>query len=302
MDSPLDRFPLPSPPPAPVTTDLSGFDGRVEHRYAGNEGVNIHYAALGEGPLVVMLHGFPDFWYTWRDQMAALAGAGYRAVAPDLRGYNLSDAPKGIEHYGMRALLGDVAAVIRAEGAESAVVAGHDWGGALAWQFASRVPRMTERLAILNLPHLSGLTRELSENPAQREASAYTRRFQEEGAHEDLDAETLARWVSDPGARPRYVEALERSDFEAMLYYYKRHYPREPYAAFGPPDASDRVKCPVLVIHGLRDPYLLPGALNGTWEWVDADLTLVTVPGAGHFVQQDAAELVSRTILAWLRR
>ena len=302
MDSPLDRFPLPSPPPAPVTTDLSGFDGRVEHRYAGNEGVNIHYAALGEGPLVVMLHGFPDFWYTWRDQMAALAGAGYRAVAPDLRGYNLSDAPKGIEHYGMRALLGDVAAVIRAEGAESAVVAGHDWGGALAWQFASRVPRMTERLAILNLPHLSGLTRELSENPAQREASAYTRRFQEEGAHEDLDAETLARWVSDPGARLRYVEALERSGFEAMLYYYKRHYPREPYAAFGPPDASDRVKCPVLVIHGLRDPYLLPGALNGTWEWVDADLTLVTVPGAGHFVQQDAAELVSRTILAWLRR
>ena len=304
MSDARERFPKPSPPQAPATTDLSGFEDRVEHRYAENDGVRLHYAALGEGPLVVMLHGFPDFWYTWRHQMAALARGpgGYRVAAPDLRGYNLSDAPKGIEHYGMRALLGDIAAVIREEGAESAVIVGHDWGGALAWQFATRFPGMTERLAILNLPHLSGLTRELAENPEQYEASAYTRRFQEEGAHEALDAEALARWVSDSEARPRYVEAFERSDFEAMLYYYKRHYPREPYAAAGPPEGSARVRVPVLVIHGLLDPYLLPGALNGTWDWVDEDLTLVTVPGAGHFVQQDAADLVSRTILSWLSR
>ncbi len=304
MSDPLEGFPKPSPPPAPTTTDLSGFEDHIEHRYAENEGVRLHYAVLGEGPLVVMLHGFPDFWYTWRHQMAALArgAGGYRVAAPDLRGYNLSDAPKGIEHYGMRALLGDIAAVIREEGAESAVVVGHDWGGALAWQFSTRFPGMTERLAILNLPHLSGLTRELAGSPEQYEASAYTRRFREEGAHEDLDAEALVRWVSDPESRPRYVEAFERSDFEAMLYYYKRHYPREPYTAAGPPEGSARVRVPVLVTHGLLDPYLLPGALNGTWDWVDGDLTLVTVPGAGHFVQQDAADLVSRTILSWLSR
>lgn len=300
MSGPSSEFPRPSPPPAPVTADLSSFDARIEHRYAENDGVRLHYAALGKGQLVVMLHGFPDFWYTWRHQMAALADAGYRVAAPDLRGYNLSGAPEGAGSYGMRALLGDVSAVIRAEGRERATVVGHDWGGALAWQFAARVPEMTERLAILNLPHLSGLTRELAENPEQYEASAYTRRFQEEGAHEDLDAEMLARWVSDEGARPRYVEAFGRSDFEAMLHYYKRHYPREPYQAAGPPEA--RVGCPVLVIHGLEDPYLLPAALNGTWEWVDGDLTLVTVPGAGHFVQQDAADLVSRTLLSWLSR
>ncbi|QIN80595.1 alpha/beta fold hydrolase [Rubrobacter marinus] len=247
-----------------------------------------------------MLHGFPDFWYTWRHQMAGLAGAGYRVAAADLRGYNLSDAPQGAGSYGMRALLGDVSAVIRAEGRQGATVVGHDWGGAIAWQFATRVPEMIGALAVLNLPHLSGLTRELAENPEQYEASAYTRRFQEEGAHEELDAVTLARWVSDSEARPRYVEAFERSDFEAMLFYYKRHYPREPYRAAGPPEA--RVGCPVLQIHGLEDPYLLPGALNGTWEWVDGVLTLVTVPGAGHFVQQDAADLVTRRILAWLPR
>lgn len=302
MDPRIANFPRPSPPPAPSTADLSGFDDRVEHRYAQNEGVRIHYAALGEGPLVVMLHGFPDFWYTWRHQMVVLAGAGYRVAAADLRGYNLSDGPEGIEHYGMRALLGDVAAVIREEGADSAVVVGHDWGGALAWQFAVRFPGMTERLAVLNLPHLTGLARELAENPAQRDASAYTRRFQEDGAHEDLDAETLARWVFDPEERPRYVEAFGRSNLEAALYYYKRHYPREPYAAVGPPEASARVRCSVLLVHGLEDPYLLPGALNGTWDWVDADLTLVTIPGAGHFVQQDAADLVGRTLLSWLER
>src|SRR5215210_3889688 len=291
-------FPAESPVSASGAADAD-VEERVEHRYAENEGIKIHYAALGEGPLVVMIHGFPDYWYTWRYQMTALSGS-YRVAAPDLRGYNLSDKPKGIENYGMRALLGDVAAVIRSEGRESATIVGHDWGGAVAWQFATRLPEMTEKLVILNLPHLTGLTRELAENPEQREASAYTRFFQQEGAHEALSAERLARWVSDPEARGKYVEAFRRSDFEAMLYYYKRHYPREPYRPMGPPEQKARAS--VLQIHGLRDPYLLPGALNDAWEYVDADFTLVTVPGAGHFVQQDAAGLVTRTIANWLSR
>jgi epoxide hydrolase 4 len=292
-------FPYPSPEDSPAGPAVAGFDDRVEHLYAENEGVRIHYAALGEGQLVVMLHGFPDYWYTWHRQMDALS-ENYRVAAPDLRGYNLSDKPKGIENYGMRALLGDVAAVIRSEGRERATVVGHDWGGAVAWQFATRLPEMTEKLVILNLPHPSGLSRELAENPAQREASAYTRFFQQEGAHEMLSAERLARWVSGPEDREKYAEAFRRSDFEAMLYYYKRHYPREPYRPMGPPE--QKVRASVLQIHGLRDPYLLPGALNDAWQYVDADFTLVTVPGAGHFVQQDAAGLVTRTIANWLAR
>lgn len=292
------NFPAESPVPLAVETG-SDVEERVEHRYAENEGVKIHYAVLGEGPLIVMVHGFPDYWYTWRYQMHALS-SNYRVAALDLRGYNLSDRPKGIENYGMSALLGDVASVIGAEGRDRAVICGHDWGGAISWQFATRLPRMTEKLIILNLPHLTGLTRELSNDPEQQRSSAYTRYFQQEGAHKTLSAERLARWVSDPEARERYVEAFEHSDFEAMLYYYKRHYPREPYREIGAPEV--RVGVPVLMIHGLKDPYLLPGALDGTWNWVEKDLTLVTIPEAGHFVQQDAADLVTRTMQSWLSR
>lgn len=299
MEDLLKIFSRPSPTPVPPTPIGQDFDERVEHHYADNDGVRIHYAALGEGPLVVMVHGFPDFWYTWRHQMVALSD-GYRVAALDLRGYNLSDKPKGMKSYGMKALMGDVAAVVDAEGRDRATICGHDWGGAISWQFAAWMPHLTERLMILNLPHPSGLTRELANNPNQQKASAYTRFFQEENAHEHLSAEKLAGWVSDPTARERYVEAFERSDFEAMLFYYKRHYPTEPYREAGPP--ARKVAVPVLLIHGLQDAALLPAALNDTWDWVEQDLTIVAVPGAGHFVQQDAADLVTRTMRSWLSR
>jgi len=269
---------------------------RVRDGYADNDGVRIHYAALGRrGPLVVMIHGFPDFWYTWRDQMAGLSRH-YRVVAIDQRGYNLSDKPQGVAQYGLLLLASDVAAVIHELGEEKAVIVGHDWGGAVAWLFAIFNPAMTERLVILNLPHPRGLFRELRENPQQRANSEYARIFQQEGAHLGLTAEGLAAWVTDPVARERYIEAFRRSDFEAMLNYYKANYPREPYADIALP----LVQAPVLVIHGLADPFLLPGALSGTWDWVASGLTIVTVPGVGHFVQQDASTLVTRTIKDWL--
>jgi len=272
---------------------------RVEHGYADNNGVKIHYASLGQGPLVVMIHGFPDFWYSWRHQMEALSES-YQVVALDLRGYNLSDKPKGVENYDMSLLVSDVAAVIRHLGRDRAIIVGHDWGGAIAWYFAMSLPQMTEKLIILNLPHPRGLMRELARTPEQQQNSQYARDFQQEGAHLKLTAELLAGWVQDPEARAQYIEAFRRSDFEAMLNYYKRNYPREPYVE----DASPvvKVQCPVLMIHGLKDKYLLHPALNGNWEYVEKDLTLVTIPEADHFVQQDAAELVTRTMKAWLAR
>ena len=281
-----------------VSTEQDLYD-RVEHGYADNNGVKIHYATIGSGPTVVMIHGFPDFWYGWRYQMEALANE-YRIVAIDQRGYNLSDKPEGADNYAMPLLVSDVVAVIRSLGEGKVVIAGHDWGGMVAWQTAINVPEVVERLIILNLPHPRGLMRELSKGEEQAANSQYARNFQQEGAHEVFTPEALAGWVSNPAARALYIEAFKRSDFEAMLHYYKANYPRPPYTE----DTSPLVKVqsPVLVIHGLEDQYLLAGALDRTWEWIDNDLTLVTIPGSGHFVQQDATEIVNRSILAWLNR
>lgn len=275
------------------------FDAKVKHGYANSNGVKIHYATLGSGPLVIMIHGFPDFWYTWREQMEGLADK-FQTVAIDQRGYNLSDKPSGAENYDMNLLVGDVIAVIQHLGKDKAIIVGHDWGGAVSWQLALNAPQFVDRLIILNLPHPRGLSRELAHNPAQQKNSAYARGFQQPDAASKLTAEGLSFWVKDAAAKPRYIEAFQRSNFEAMLNYYKRNYPREPYTE----DTSPLVKAKmsVLMIHGLGDTALLSGALNNTWDWIEKDLTLVTIPGASHFVQQDAADLVTRSMRMWLLR
>ena len=267
-----------------------------KHGFADSDGVKIHYVAKGEGPLLVMIHGFPDYWYTWRKQMPALAEH-FQVVAIDQRGYNKSDKPEGVENYAMPKLVGDLKAVIRHFEKNHAVIVGHDWGGAVAWSFAMAHPEMTERLVILNLPHPSALRRELADNSEQRKASAYARRFQQPDAASQLTAEGLTFWVEDEDAREKYVEAFKRSSFEAMLNYYKANYPREPYEQ---PANTPKVQCSVLMIHGLKDTALLPGGLNGTWQWLKKDLMLVTIPDAGHFVQHDAAEFVTKQMKNWL--
>ncbi len=269
-----------------------------EHGFADSSGVKIHYVTKGEGPLLVMLHGFPDYWYTWRNQIPALAEH-FQVVAMDLRGFNKSDQPEGVQRYGMPRLVGDVRAVVKHFGKKRAVIVGHDWGGAIAWSFAMQHPEMTDRLVILNLPHLNALRRELANNPQQQKASAYARRFQQPDAASQLTAEGLTFWVKDTAARQRYIEAFQRSSFEGMLNYYKANYPREPYEQ---PGDTPKVKCSVLMIHGLKDTALLPGGLNDTWQWLERDLTLVTLPNAGHFVQHDAAEFVTRQMKNWLTR
>jgi pimeloyl-ACP methyl ester carboxylesterase len=268
------------------------------HGYADSNGVRIHYVTQGTGPLVVMIHGFPDYWYTWRKQMPALA-ENHQVVAIDQRGYNWSDQPEGVESYAMERLVEDVNAVVKHFQREQAIIVGHDWGGMVAWQFAMRYPDTTSKLIILNLPHPNGLLRELANNPDQQKNSAYARFFQTAESSKLVKVDTLVQWVQDPEAKGKYVEALKRSSMEGMLNYYKANYPREPYTA--PTDPGPRVKCPVLMFHGLKDKALLSDALNGTWQWLDRDLTLVTIPDADHFVQQDAADQVTKTMVRWLQ-
>jgi pimeloyl-ACP methyl ester carboxylesterase len=275
--------------PAPKLTD----------HYADDAGVKIHYVAAGKGPLVVMIHGFPDYWATWKPLIGELSGQ-YRTVAMDDRGYNLSDKPQGVAAYAMPNLVADVAAVIKAEGRSHAIVIGHDWGAAIAWQVAITRPDLVDRLVILSVPHPAGLARELATNKDQQANSQYARNFQTPGFEKNLTAEGLAGWVKDPKEKAGYVEALKRSDFAAMLNYYRANYPRGTGEAAPPPPDQPPIKVPVLVIHGMQDKALNAAGHNGTWDHVQADTTILMIPTANHFVQHDAEALVDRTIHDWL--
>jgi epoxide hydrolase 4 len=292
-------------PASPASALLPG----AEEGFVDSGGVKIHYVSLGQkqNPLIVLIHGFPDFWYTWRAQMPALAKR-FHVVAIDQRGYNLSDQPEGVSNYTTDKLVGDLLAVVTHFTNGKAVIVGHDWGGLVAWTFAMTHPDRTDRLIVLNLPHPRGLLRELATNPQQQKNSQYARNFQQSNAAKKVSVDLLVFWVKDKKAREIYRAALARSSKEGMLNYYKANYPRIPDGAKAgaevkPPQPTfPPVKCPVLLIHGLKDPALLAGALNDTWNWIEGDLTLVTIPAAGHFVQQDAADLVTRTMVSWLGR
>ena len=150
----------------------------LEDHYTVNNGVKIHYVAEGHGPLVVMVHGFPDYWATWKPLMKALAADGYRAVALDNRGYNLSDKPQGEAAYAMPNLVGDVAAVVGAEGQKNTILIGHDWGASIAWNTTFARPDLVNKLVIMAVPHPAGMARELATNKAQQAGSNYARNFQ----------------------------------------------------------------------------------------------------------------------------
>jgi epoxide hydrolase 4 len=274
-----------------------------EEGFADSGGVKIHYVTKGTGPLIILIHGFPGFWYDWRNLIPPLAEH-FQVVAIDLRGYNKSDQPKGVENYTIDKLVSDVDGVVTHFKQKKATIAGHDWGGYISWRYAMDHPDKTERLILLNLPHPKCLQRELANNPQQQRNSAYARQLQKDGRGLLPDGtpvtptpELLAQVVKDEAARKKYVEAFRRSSIEGMVNYYKANYPRAPYRD---EQTYPPVKCPVLMFHGLQDPFLLPGALNDTWRYLEKDLTLVTVPNAGHWVHHDAADLVKKRMLCWL--
>lgn len=275
-------------------------DATVEHHYADNDGVSIHYVTKGSGPLMVMIHGFPDFWYSWRYQMEALSDE-YTVAAMDTRGYNLSDKPEGVENYALATLVEDVAAVVRDQGQDSAIIVGHDWGGGIAWGVAALKPEITEQLIIMNLPHPRNLVRELAKFGQQHENSVYARNFQQPTSHENLSATGLANSLSrgDQKLYARYEEAFSRSSFDAMMNYYRANYPRDPYTS-GVFLELPEVQAPVLQFHGLLDTALLAEGVNNTWEHLAQDWTLMTIPGVSHWPHNEKPELVSDMMRAWL--
>ncbi len=269
---------------------------KLEDKYATSEdGTKIHYVASGKGPLVLAIHGFPDYSGSW-SKLAPKLNDAYRFVAIDTRGYNLSDKPDGVANYAMPKLVADVQAVIKAEGASKATVIGHDWGAAISWNYAFAHPETLERLVILSVPHPANMGRQLKAAP---ENSNYARNFQKEGSEKNLTAEGLAGWVRDPAEKKKYVEAFSRSSFAGMMNYYRANYPSAPDPN-APAPTFPKINVPVLVIHGMKDTALLSMGHNDTWDQVSKDTTMLMAPDANHFVQHDAADLVNGTIRAWL--
>lgn len=274
---------------------LGGVAGRVEHGFAERGGVKTHYVSLGQGPLVVLIHGIPEFWYSWRHQIAPLAEAGFRVVAIDQRGFNRSDKPTSRKAYATRQVVEDVAAVVAQEGYERAHIVGHDSGALVAWLFATLRPERTAKLTVLSVPHPNAFVQELNENPAQHEASAYARAMQRPGARAAFRVGPIGV-LRDPLGWPLYVAADARTDQLAVTAFYGVNYPRQPYAVN---EALPEVQAPTLVIHGRNDRFLLASGHARNGAWTAAEPRTVTLD-AGHFVHQEQPEAVNRVLIQWL--
>ena len=291
--------------------------GPWTHRDISANGVRLHAAEAGEGPLVLLLHGFPQFWWTWRAQLTALAEAGFRAVAPDLRGYGASDKPP--RGYDLPTLSADVAALVRALGERDAVVVGHDWGGLLTWTMAALHPRAVRRLVVVSMAHPRRLRAAMTQR-AQLRASRYALRFQLPRlperrltrADDDPVAELMRRWsgpnwtqtadFAEAVARYRSAARIPQAAYGAMEYY--RWAGRSQLRPDGLRYArrmAAPISAPTLQLHGALDPCILPATARGSDRYVAGAYEWRELPGVGHFPQEEAPDAVSRAVVDWVR-
>jgi pimeloyl-ACP methyl ester carboxylesterase len=281
---------------SPVLDDLT----QLKEGYAEvGDGVKLHYVEAGEGPLIVLLHGFPEFWFGWRLQIAPLAAAGYRVVAPDTRGYNLSSKPSGVADYRAAKLAADTRGLIEQLGAKSAHLVGHDWGGTIAWCTAMYHPEAVDRLAILNAAHPRKLNEGLK-HPSQLRRSWYFFYFQPPGLPERhvraKDWQFFKKFLGD--ARPaytqaeldRYVEAWSQPGAATgMINYYR--------SAVRKSAEIRQVAAPTLVIWGQEDRFLRPDLAEPHRDDVPNLDRVERLPGASHWVHHDEAERVNKLLI-----
>jgi pimeloyl-ACP methyl ester carboxylesterase len=288
-----------------------------QHRSLHANGLGFHVvvqepAAAGPRPLVLLLHGFPEFWYSWRRQIPALAAAGFSVAAPDLRGYNDSDKPTDVEAYRITTIVEDIAGIIRALGRERAVIVGHDWGGAAAFAFAMLRPEMTSRLCVMNAPHPACFARELRRgNLEQLQRSWYMFFFLLPEAPERLLAAdgfralralTYARSRRGTFSREdlrRYTEAFAKPGaLTGALNWYRASLRR----GLPPMRALPSIASPTLVIWGDRDHFLGPDLLRGLRAHFSGPLRVARLAGVSHWAQQEAPHRVNALLLKFLLR
>src|ERR1700691_319303 len=280
------------------------------HRYAEVNGVKLHYVEQGKGELILFLHGFPEFWYEWKDLLPEFA-KDHHAVAPDMRGYNLSEAPADVDQYRVPVIVEDVRALAVKLKARTFVLVGHDWGGVIAWAFAAAHPEMLDKLIIVNAPHPAVFARELAGNPAQQKASAYFNLFNSPQAEKVLSQNNfqnlqslLKPWATDAD-RAEYLACWGRGLTGGLNYYRaaRLHSPTD-----GAPAAADNalpqmkpIETPTLVIWGEKDTALLTGNLNGLEEQVK-NLKVDRIPDGTHWVIHEKTAEVIGDMRAFMSR
>lgn len=283
--------------------DLSGI--RFTKRICNDVTLHVAEAGPADGPLVILLHGFPEFWFGWRYQIGALASAGYRVMAPDQRGYDLSDKPKGIANYDVDKLAGDVVALAAHYTNEPFALVGHDWGAVAAWWTATRSPQKIRKLAVLNCPHPMVWTQAMKHDPVQRKASWYVRAFQVPFLPEALmrggNYRTLVGALREAKAPVSDEEAdiyraawRQPGALTAMLNWY-RAILRHRFEPIMP----GSIRVPVQIIWGRKDRYALP-ALAEASKALCADGRLTFLDDATHWVAHDEPERVNAILLEFL--
>ena len=256
----------------------------VDFRMVDVGKVSLNVACQGEGPVIVLLHGFPEFWYGWKPVMDSLA-EDYRLIVPDQRGYNLSDKPDSLAAYKGDLLAADIAGLIRKVSAEPILLVGHDWGGAIAWLIAHQYPELIKALVILNAPHPDIFKRELANNPDQQAASSYIDLIQNPNAEMTLSANNygfmtlLMSGTLSASELEVYKQAWSQPGaLTAMLAWYRASYDN------GIVDIGDSVTIgvPTLVLWGMQDGAILPSNLNGLENYV-TDLEIKQFPQCRSF-------------------
>lgn len=277
----------------------------LSFQFLESNGINLHIAVAGpeDGPLVVLLHGFPEFWFGWKNQIQPLAEKGYRVVAPDQRGYNLSDKPEGIDNYTVDHLRDDVIGIIEHFKKESAIVIGHDWGGAVAWHLAATHPEYVDKLIVLNIPHPKAMPRVLKKNPLQWMKSSYIAFFQlpnlpekalgmgEFKTMQQSIEQTSKKNTFSPHEMEQYKAAWSQSDaLTAMLNWY-RAIRRGSFRQI----PETKIKVPVRIIWGLGDQFLSPMLAKESMSFCE-EVNLAFVGEATHWIQHEQPDIVNRLI------
>jgi pimeloyl-ACP methyl ester carboxylesterase len=291
-------------------------DGPWSHRTIRANGIALHVVEAGSGPLVLLLHGFPTFWWTWHHQLVDLAAAGYRAVAVDLRGYGASDKPP--RGYDAATLAADIASLVTALGESTAVLAGNDLGGLLAWTVAAHQPQVVRRIAVLGAAHPLRLRRAVLTDRGQRRASSYALtafqlpRYGERLLTRDerylrqlFDHWSGPRWRGTPdfvAAVTRYAEAVRiRPVAHCSLEFFRwavRSLPRPDGRTYAE-SMRPLIERPVLQLHGDFDTCVLPSTALGSGRQVKAEFQWRLLTGVGHFPQQEVPEQVSAELIRW---